>query len=124
MQLITYNDIIIELYTDPIEFFNIKEKPLGEIPENWVFAGIVDGKSSGFCILEDKTIFILIEKNCPFEDLLATVSHELGHLVEGGFKKNPPNTQRYFKRHEEKAEHYENFVIDSFNITNKIFNFV
>lgn len=59
-----------------------------------------------------------------FKDVEEFTFVELGHLVEGGFKKNPPNTQRYFKRHEEKAEHYANFVIDSFNITNKIFNFV
>lgn len=122
MKKITFNNYKIRIYTDPMEFANMPEKPFGEIPEGAIFFGIDDGsKSTGFTTLEDKNIRFFVAKDCEFEDLLSTVGHELGHLVEGGFKKNPPDKTRYFNRHEQKAEHYENFVLDSYKLTNRIF---
>lgn len=128
MERFKFKGITIDVYRDPMEFAKMEEKPFGDIPEEYQFAGIVDietgdigvSKSTGFTILDDRTIHFYIDPECTFEDLLETVAHELGHLVEGGFKKNPPQKRRYHRRHEEKAEHYECFVMDSFNLTKLI----
>ena len=65
----------------------------------------------GFSELESNTIWLFIPRNhVQFNDVFLTVAHELGHIITGGFKKNPPNKPRYAKRHEQKAEHYENFA--------------
>ena len=117
-----FNKIKVKVYTDPMEFANMPEKPFGEIPNGAKFVGIEgDFKSSGFTCLSDKVVRIYVDKKCPFEELLSTVSHELGHLIEGGFKKNPPDKNRYFNKHEEKAEHYENFTLNAYKLTCLIF---
>lgn len=74
-------------------------------------------ESMGFAIIEDKEIFIFIpigNQNC----YKSTIAHEIGHIIEGGFKKNP--TPRMNKLHEKKAEHYEYY----FNLVTKIINYV
>lgn len=122
MKKITYKGIKIKIYTNAMEFATMPEKPFGEIPEGATFSRISNNcKSTGFTTLQDKTIRIFVDKGCEFKDLLSTVSHELGHLVEGGFKKNPPDKVRYAKRHERKAEHYELFALDALNVTGFIF---
>lgn len=131
MKTIEYHNIIIRIYTDPMEYALMDEKPFGEIPEGATFAGVVDlddetkkTDTAGFVSLEDKTIRIYVDPKVNFDDLLETVSHEMGHLVEGGFKKNPPPTFFYAKKHEEKAKHYEKFVMDCYFLTRKIFECV
>lgn len=122
--MITFNfkNIKINIYTDPMEFANCDEKPFGEIPDDYTFAGVQGGNSTGFASIDLNMISIYVGPNCEFKDLLSTTSHELGHLIEGGFKKNPPQKDRYFNKHEEKANHYENFVLDSYDLTNLIFS--
>lgn len=78
---------------------------------------IAEGFSTGFAMLEDKIIRLYVGPNPDFEDVLSTVSHELGHLIEGGFRKNPPDKRRWFNRHEAKAEHYEDFALDAYRLT-------
>jgi len=128
MKKLLFKNIVVEVYQDPMEFANMDEKPFGDIPDEYQFAGIVnmdngevgEFKSTGFTTLDDKTIRIYCAPDCEFDDLLSTVSHEMGHLIEGGFKKNPPNSNRYTSRHEQKAEHYEHFVMDCYNLTKQI----
>jgi len=119
MKEIKFQDKTIRIYSDPMEFVNMEKKPLGDIPEGAEFIGLDDGsKSSGFVGLDDKIIRLYVGLGCEFIDLFSTVSHELGHLIEGGFKKNPPH--KYFNKHEAKAEHYENFALDCYMLTNLI----
>jgi hypothetical protein len=126
MKIIKYKNITIKLYQDPMEFANSDEKPFGNIIEGATFGGVVDiitgkkCKSTGFTTLDNKTIFLYVDPTCDFKDCLSTVSHEMGHIIEGGFKKNPPNSTRYNKRHEQKAEHYENFTMSCYNLTKRI----
>ncbi len=124
MKKIQFKNKIIKIYTDPIKYCNCKDKPMGEIPKGAIFAGLNEGDSTGFCNLNTNTITLYVGHNCTFIDLLSTISHELGHLIEGGFKNNPPQKNKYFDLHEQKAEHYENFVLDSFNLTSNIFNLI
>jgi hypothetical protein len=116
---IVFNGQEIRIYRDAHAFANTREKPFGTIPKDAELE-LHNCSSTGYTMLEDRIIRVFVEKGCSFEDLLGTVSHEMGHLVEGGFKKNPPNKIRYFKRHEVKAEHYENFALNAYKLTNHI----
>lgn len=117
MRTLMFNDIKVVLYDSKKQFI----KHFYDLPRGAVLDESQVPESTGFANLQDKEIYIFKNKGCSFEDLLETVSHELGHLIEGGFKKNPPDKQRYSKRHEEKAEHYENFVINSYKLTKLLF---
>jgi hypothetical protein len=118
-----YNGIKISVWTDAKKFFNMKGKPFGDMPKDTDYDSMVieGGFSSGFCTLKDKHIRFLVQANCPFDDLLSIVSYEMGHLIEGGYSKNPPEKSRYFNKHELKAEHYEKFVMDCYKLTLKIY---
>jgi hypothetical protein len=125
MKKIAFKGIKVKVFFDPMEYANMPEKPFGDIPKGAIFSGISDGKkqsySTGFTTIDDRIIRIVVLKDCPFLDLFSTVSHELGHLIEGGFRKNPPNKNRYFNRHEKKANHYEQFCVKAYTLTSKIF---
>ena len=128
MNKIKFKGIVVKIYFDGKSYFNVC-LILDELPENvdWKSFEIVNdkgeiGHSTGYCDLDKKTIWLCVTKGCEFSDLLSTVSHEMGHLIEGGFKKNPPTGNRYFNLHEKKAGHYENFVLDCYELTNKIMN--
>ena len=125
MKKIVSNRVKVLIYTDPIEYSCRPEQPLGELPEGAIYAGIIDEhcqtkKSTGFAMINANTIVIFSEVDCDFEDLFSNVSHELGHLIEGGFKNNPPQKPRYDKKHEEKAMHYESFALHAYRLTTKI----
>jgi hypothetical protein len=110
--------INVKFYTDPLEFC----KDYYEIPENAELDRNNLPESAGFACIVDNEIAIQIRNDCSFFELFSTVSHEVGHLIEGGFKKNPPDKNRYFKKHEQKAEHYEQFAIKSYRIAEFLFN--
>lgn len=101
------------------EFYGIPEDYKIEDLQN---ATELQSECMGFSSIDDNELWIYKSKNCSFEELLSTVAHELGHLVEGGYKKNPPQTKRYDSRHELKAIHYENFVVKSHRIAAALFN--
>jgi hypothetical protein len=115
MKKITYKKIKVCWYSDPMEY----AKKFIDIPEGAELAEVP--QSAGMAELDTKTIHIFMNLCCPFEELLSTVSHELGHLIEGGYKKNPPDKERYSNRHEDKANHYETFTMDAYKLTLKIF---
>lgn len=106
------------VYNNPIEFTS----DFFIIPEDAVLNDYIP-TSSGFACIPDNEIAIFKRDDCSFDDLLSTIAHELGHLIEGGFKKNPPDKDRYWKRHEQKAEHYENFTMKAYRITKIIIDF-
>jgi Zn-dependent peptidase ImmA (M78 family) len=107
---------VVHFYTDVLEYVHT----FFVIPDNVVVDTNDIPESAGFASIDDNEIYIFASNNCSFSDLLSTVAHELGHLVEGGFKKNPPQKQRHYKTHEKKACHYEDFVVKSFRITNEL----
>jgi hypothetical protein len=116
-----HKDVTIRVYTDAYEYLTAEEAM--EIPEGAEFAGVWCEESQdwtnhgGFCTLDDKLIRLYIGEGTTFREILALVGHELGHIVEGGFKKNPPDKTRYSRRHEQKACHYEIFSIDVYDIS-------
>jgi len=112
-----YGSIKIFLYKKPLDYV----KKVLDIPKDAVLDESRLPESSGCACNSMNTIYLFKRDDCSFEDFLSTVSHELGHLVEGGFKKNPPEKERYNKKHEEKAEHYENFVMQSYYIAKELF---
>lgn len=60
--MITFNfkNIKINIYTDPIEFINCDEKPFGEIPDDYTFAGVQGGDSTGFASIDLNMISIYV----------------------------------------------------------------
>ena len=117
MKKITFKGTPIYLYTVPKEYFVM----VGVIPKDAIPADVFEIEHmTGFVTLSDKPIRLLIHPKCSFRDVLGLVSHERGHKVEGGFKKNPPDKFRYATRHEQKADHYQNFTLDSYDLAVKI----
>lgn len=121
MQEFEFEGRVVRLYTDAREFVDAPEKPFGDIPAEWE-PDASECQSTGFTTLDDKIIRVFVSPDCPFDDLLSTCAHELGHLVEGGFRKNPPDKPRWFNRHEAKAEHYENFVLSAYRMAVSIWS--
>ena len=107
-------DITVSLYTDAEEY----TKDFFDIPEGAILDTEDLPESAGFACIKDNSIWIYKREDCCFYDLLSTIAHELGHLVEGGYRKNPPDKMRYDKKHEEKANHYEDFVMKAYRFTN------
>jgi hypothetical protein len=117
MKQIQFKDISVKIYTDAVEYTN----DWFGMPEGAILDKSSVPESAGMADIIGKEIAIFTTKLCSFDDLLSTVAHELGHLVENGFKKNPPQKPRYEKRHELKAEHYESFTIDSYRLSRQIY---
>jgi hypothetical protein len=126
MKKINFKGIEVRLFLEANQFAQLPEKPFGELPEGALFGGVVDDSgnrfcSTGFTVISQKRIYLFVDNDIfDFRDLLSTVSHELGHLIEGGFKKNPPQKRRYDSRHEAKADHYENFALDAYDLSKMI----
>lgn len=120
-KFITDNNVTV-FYTQDItewghEFYNVPEDAELENREE------LELYPMGFAEIENKIVWIFIPPfPTSYNDILLTVAHELGHIVENGFKKNPPQKQRYFHKHEQKAVHYENFVKDAIEITKLIYD--
>jgi hypothetical protein len=127
MHELKLDTVTVKIYIDPLEFCNSDGKPFGDIPENATFGGVIDEGTgnerhcTGYSILEDNTVYIFLDEHCDLAELLSVVAHELGHLIEGGFKKNPPNNSRYAKKHEEKANHYEKFTMNAYKLALEIY---
>lgn len=117
MKKLKYKQIVVELYTDEQEYVNDFFAP----PEGAILDIESLPESAGFANIETNTISIFKNKVCSFDDLLSTVAHELGHLITGGFKDNPPQKEKYDYLHEKKAEHYEQFTVDSYQIAKMVY---
>lgn len=91
-----------------------------DIHENLEIANLdeLTSKSMGFANIEDKEIWVYIPDNNPKEDYRLTIAHEIGHIIEGGFKRNP--APRMAKLHEKKAEHYEEYFKTVMEIINHV----
>jgi hypothetical protein len=115
-------DIVIELYTDSKEWTN---EFYPDISKDCIIEAPM---STGFANIRDKVIYIFKRDDCTFEDLLETVSHELGHIVTGGFKYNPPSISWLYwltdNIHEKKALHYEKFTLTAYSITKELFKYI
>ena len=121
---INFKKYKIRVYTDPMSFSKAPEKPWGLIPSDAIFEEFTIDHMTGYAIADSMIIRLLVHPGCNFRDVLALVSHETGHKIEGGFKKNPPDAERYRQRHEDKAEHYENFALDAYDISVLVFDAV
>ena len=119
MKNFNFNKIEIELCTDSNEWI---EEFYPDVPE---YCSVDIPMSAGFANIKDKTIYIFKRNDCTFEDLLETIAHELGHIVTGGFKCNPPSISWLYwltdNIHENKAIHYEKFTMTAYNITKELF---
>ena len=86
-----------------------------DMPENAVieesFFKEFNNEISGFANIEDKIIHLFIYNKDDLIEIENTIAHEVGHIIEGGFKKSPPNKSRYDKRHELKANHYQDYYM-------------
>lgn len=122
MKKLKYKGYTIRVYTDPLNFAWMPEQPFGKIPKNAKLGEeFTVEHMTGFTTDKDKTVRLLVHPKCKFSDVLKLVAHETGHLIEGGFKKNPPHKDRYFNLHEKKAEHYEHFTMDAYEISIRVF---
>lgn len=105
---LTCDDYKIEVFNSAIEW----GKTFYDLPDNAVLdedeLKKLNGDISGFANIEDKTIYLYLPM-IDEEELEFTIAHEVGHIIEGGFKKNPPQKRRYDKKHEVKANHYEDY---------------
>ena len=119
MKNFNFNKIEIELYTDSNEW--IKEF-YPDVPE---YCNVDIPMSTGFANIKDKVVYIFKRDDCTFDDLLETVAHELGHIITGGFKYNPPSISWLYwltdNIHEKKAQHYEEFAMTAYNIAKELF---
>lgn len=76
-----------------------------------------------YCIIDENLIEIIIhhkEIETNFKEILATIAHELGHLSNGNDFKNTEldyETKEGHQQEENKAIAFENFVLDSFDIS-------
>lgn len=118
----SFNGIKVFLYETPGDFANCEHYPLGKIPEHFweKYYGIKGGKCITFCVANPDEIHVFMEKDCETLDLFRNISHELGHLVTGGFSDNPPEARFFKGLHEKKAEHYAIFVDNCMRLTQKI----
>jgi Zn-dependent peptidase ImmA (M78 family) len=108
----------VTYYTDAAEY----AKNFFDVPEGFILDIDKFPESAGFSSIDDNEIWIFKGQNCSFEELLSTIAHELGHIVKGGYKKNPSQNILFRKIHELKATHYENFVVKSYRIASILFN--
>ncbi len=105
-------NIYQEIYEWAYEFYGIpKYAELVDVEE-------LTSVSMGFSVLEDKQLSVYIPNGNKKECYRSTIAHEVGHIIEGGFKHNP--APRMLKLHEKKAEHYEQY----FNIVMEIIDYV
>ena len=117
MKTFTLENTKVTLYTNVEEYI----KDFYDPPEGAVLDTNNLPETAGFACIETNEIWIYKSETCNFEELLSTVAHELGHLIEGGYKKNPPQKRRYDKKHELKAIHYEDFALKAYRIATTLF---
>lgn len=117
MKKVEVEGVQISYYTSEKEWI---EEFYGDLPEGYLIDAKSLPNSTGFASLNPEEIFILRTSRSEFEDLLSTVAHELGHIVSGGYETNPPDNEEFADEHEKKAEHYENFVMKAYKITNAL----
>ena len=118
MKTYIFDDTNIRFFTYAFEWVN----EFYDVPKGAILDETQLPASAHFACVPENEIAIYVREDCSFTELLSTVAHELGHLIEGGFKKNPPEKDRYLKKHEEKAEHYEAFVLKAYKIALFLFD--
>jgi hypothetical protein len=116
MKVLKEQDYTINVCTDIIEW----AKEFYDMPDGAILANEdeVNTECMGFAQIEDKEVWIFVPKEYNLKDLKETVAHEIGHIIDGGFKKNPAS--RMMKLHEVKADHYMNFYLLVDKIVNDI----
>lgn len=109
MHTFKVQDIEVNITSDILEwgreFYGIEEGHT--IHEDYVEE--LTSTSMGFAYLQEKQIWVFIPTGNKPECYRSTIAHEVGHVIEGGFKKNP--SARMIQLHEKKAEHYENYYM-------------
>lgn len=97
----------INICTDIVEW----AKEFYDMPDGAILANEdeVSSECMGFSQLDDKLVWIFVPKEYDLKDLKETIAHEIGHIIEGGFKHNPAPRMRNL--HEKKANHYMNFYL-------------
>ncbi|MFA7466973.1 MAG: hypothetical protein WCY82_01750 [Desulfotomaculaceae bacterium] len=118
MKRFKFKGILVILYTDAHEFV----KDFFDPPQGAILDMDSIPESAGFADIDGKKISIFKRLDCSFEDLFATVAHEMGHLITGGFIDNPTRAKGYNKLHEKKAEHYEKFAVNAYRLAQRIYS--
>lgn len=117
MKKLQYKGISILVYTDEQQYVN----DYFDLPPDAVLDVDSLPESAGFADIDGNEIAIYKNKIASFDDLLSTVAHEMGHLITGGYSENPPREEGYDELHEAKAEHYETFTVDAYQVSKMIY---
>ena len=107
MKILKEQDYTINICTDIIEW----AKEFYNMPDGaeLVNEDEVSSECMGFAQIDEKLVWIFVPKEYDLRDLKETIAHEIGHVIDGGFKKNPAPRMRNL--HENKANHYMNFYL-------------
>lgn len=118
MRILQEGGYTVHVCTDIIEW----AKEFYDMPDGAILANEeeVSKKCMGFAQPDGKLIWIFIPDVYDLRDLKETIAHEVGHIVEGGFKKNP--AARMLKLNELKANHYMDFYMLVDKIVSSIIN--
>jgi len=116
MRTIEFNGIQINIYNDLLKY----GKEFLGVPDG-AHADVEGSDMTGGCAsIEHNSISFYVNPNHSFDELLETVAHELGHLITGGYEKNPPDEDGYSEEHEKKANHYQEFTMDAYKLAKKL----
>ena len=107
MTILKEQDYTINICTDIFEW----AKEFYGMPDDaeLVNEDEVNNKCMGFAQLNEKLVWVFVPKEYDLKDLKETIAHEIGHIINGGFKNNPAPRMRNL--HEKKADHYMNFYL-------------
>ncbi len=109
MKTIKEQDYTINICTDIIEW----AKEFYDMPDGaeLVNEKEVSSECMGFAQLDEKLVWVFVPKEYCLNDLKETIAHEIGHIVEMEYPKNPEQIEANDERHEMKADHYMNFYL-------------
>ena len=109
MDVLKYEDYTIEVFTTAKEWGTTFYGMPDDVACTEEELKEMNGEINGFACIADKTISLYVPDLTDLDEVETTIAHEVGHIIEGGFKKNPPDKPRYNKKHEVKANHYEDY---------------
>lgn len=118
MKQLTYKQLTIEVYTDPDEWIDEFFEKSDEYDTDREALLNIDG----FADIENNIIYLFKRVDYTFIDILEIVAHEYGHIIKDSPSDDIPLDNEYNELHEQKAEFYEEFVLDCYKLTELIMN--
>lgn len=84
----------------------------------------VSSECMGFALIDEKKVWIFVPKDYQLQELKATISHEIGHIIEMKHAINPEQIEDNLELHEIKANYYMNFYLIVDSIVSKVLCFL